>query len=115
MANSWLEQQRQRNEMTRLAEKETWIQFIGEMFQISLNESDVMGKDVLGRKRIEKVLAAVQKNYDYYLPALKKGPEGDRRRQRLDERMAKIHGPEMDGFSIRYPWIETETYKKRKK
>ena len=115
MANSWLEQQRQRNEMARLAEKETWIQFIGEMFQIALNDSDVMGKDALGKKRMGKVLAAVQSNYDYFLPALKKDPEGDHRRQRLDERMAKIHGDKMDEFSIRYPWVVVETYEKRKK
>ena len=32
----------------RQAEKETYIQFMSDMFQIALNDPDVMGKDVLG-------------------------------------------------------------------
>lgn len=32
----------------RQAEKGTYIQFMSDMFQIALNDPDVMGKDVLG-------------------------------------------------------------------
>lgn len=54
----------------RQAEKETYIQFMSDMFQIALNDPDVMGKDVLGEARIKCVVEAAGRNFDTFHGAL---------------------------------------------
>ena len=61
----------------RQAEKETYIQFMSDMFQIALNDPDVMGKDVLGEARIKCVVEAAGRNFDTFHGALENIPEAD--------------------------------------
>ena len=61
----------------RQAEKETYIQFMSDMFQIALNDPDVMGKDVLGEDRIKCVVEAAGRNFDTFHGALENIPEAD--------------------------------------
>ncbi len=49
----------------RQAEKETYIQFMSDMFQIALNDPDVMGKDVLGEARIKCVVEGRRQELRY--------------------------------------------------
>ena len=74
----------------RQAEKETYIQFMSDMFQIALNDPDVMGKDVLGEDRIKCVVEAAGRNFDTFHGALENIPEADYFQEKLDSRLGRI-------------------------
>lgn len=74
----------------RQAEKETYIQFMSDMFQIALNDPDVMGKDVLGEARIKCVVEAAGRNFDTFHGALENIPEADYFQEKLDSRLGRI-------------------------
>ena len=74
--SGYLEREKAKIGVYRQAEKETYIQFMSDMFQIALNDPEVMGKDVLGEARIKKVVEAASANYDLYHRALEKTCRG---------------------------------------
>ena len=80
----------------RQAEKETYIQFMSDMFQIALNDPDVMGKDVLGEARIKCVVEAAGRN-DYF-------------QEKLDSRLGRIFKEKLVPFADRYPWLKRQVY-----
>lgn len=94
--------------VNRQAEKETYIQFMSDMFQIALNDPEVMGKDVLGEARIRKVVEAASANYDLYHRALEKHVEAGYVQDKLDERLRKIFKERLVPFELRYPWIKSD-------
>ena len=93
----------------RQAEKETYIQFMADMIVLTLNDPDVMGKDVFGKKRINKVLEGLSKKYDKYCAALYPGDEADYHQIKLDERLSQIFGDDFDKFGERYYWLKDLT------
>lgn len=94
----------------RQAEKETFVQFMSDMFQITLNDSDVMGKDVFGEERIRRLVNAVSENYDIFCKALEKGPEADFYQDKLDARLRRIFKDKLVPFKERYPWVKEQVY-----
>lgn len=109
--NGYLERQRTTVNVYRQAEKETYTQFMSDMFQITLNDPEIMGKDVFGEERIAKVLEGVSKNYDKYHGALEKGQEADYFQEKLDGRIRRIvKKRKFFGFEERYPWIKKQVY-----
>lgn len=92
----------------RQAEKETYIQFMSDMFQIALNDPDVMGKDVLGESRIRKVAEAASRYYDIYHTAIEKHNEAGFMQDKLDERLRRIFKDGLVPFKDRYPWIKSD-------
>ena len=98
----------------RQAERETQRQFMIDMFSVSLNDPEVMGKDVLGESRLVKLLNAVGKNYDIYHEAIERSPLADVVQDKLDKKLKSIFKSRFDSFPVRYPWIIRETYRKKK-
>lgn len=95
----------------RQAEKETYIQFMTDTLIITLNDPEVMGKDVFGKKRIEAVVRAWGKTYDKFHEALEKSKEADCVQDKLDERIRKVIGEEdFHPFSERYEWVKKQVY-----
>lgn len=92
------------------AEKETYIQFMSDMFQIALNDPDVMGKDVLGEARIKRVVEAASKNFDTFHGALENILEADYFQEKLDSRLGRIFKEKLVPFVDRYPWIKRQVY-----
>lgn len=72
-----------------------------------LNDSDVMGKDVLGAKRLQKVADAFNDRFSEFLKALTKDPEADYIRAKVDEQQKRIFGPDALPWGKRYAyWTE---------
>ncbi len=90
------------------------IQYNNDIYQTVLNDSDVMGKDTFGEKRMEKIHHAAEAASEYYYPALngKTNNEADVYRDKLDKKMQKIHGKQFEPFSKRYPELVEVSYKK---
>ena len=53
--NGYLDRKKAEIGVYRQAEKDTYIQFMSDMWQITLNDPEIMGKDVFGEKRIAPI------------------------------------------------------------
>lgn len=102
---------RQKAELTtfRQAEKETYIQFMTDTLVLTLNDPEIMQKDVFGKKRIQRVLEGWGKKYDQYCGALYPGDEADYHQIKLDERLSQIFGDDFEKFGKRYYWLNDLT------
>ena len=107
--NAYLQRRQVRVDVYRQAEKDTTIQFMTDTLALTLNDPEIMGKDVFGKKRLKKVIEAWGKVYDLYHGALEKGDEADYYQIKLDQRLESIFGEEMDKFGDRYPWLKDLT------
>lgn len=70
--NGYLQKRKHTIDTYRQAEKDTCIQYMIDIFMVVLNDPEVMGKDVFGKKRIVRVIEAVSEAYDRYALALTK-------------------------------------------
>lgn len=91
---------------------EVGAQFMVDCWMVTLNDPDVMGRDVFGKERMKRVAKAVEANYDKYLPAfnVSKNKEADVWQDRLDEKLEKIFKDELDPFPVRHPLIRKIKY-----
>ena len=78
---------------------------------IVLNDPDVMGKDVFGAKRIEKVHNALKEVDKYYSEAFVNSMESDYYQEKLDGELTRIFG-EIHPFKMRYPYLREWNYNK---
>lgn len=84
------------------------------MYALALNDPEVMGKDVLGYKRLRRVLEGAIRYHDLFCDALRRGPEADYLRAKLDERLRQIVPAEAFApFEERYPRIRKERYERK--
>ncbi len=93
----------------RQAEKETYIQFMTDTLVLTLNDPEIMDKDVYGKKRLKKVLEGWGKKYDQYCGALYPGDEADYLQIKLDERLRQIFKDDFEEFGKRYYWLNDLT------
>lgn len=107
--NAYLERQENKINAYRQAEKETYIQFMTDTLALTLNDPNVMGKDVFGKERLQKVIKAWGTKYDKFHGALEKNDETDYHQIKLDEGLYRIFGEEMNKFGERYPWLKDLT------
>lgn len=117
--NSYLQKQEVARQVYMDATADTYTQFMVDMFILALNDPEVMGKDVFGKKRIQKVVAGVQAKYDYFHNALKYG-KNKREREELtpeyyqdkpDMALRQILGDEgFADFETRYDWLKKVRY-----
>ena len=109
--NGYLQRQQQYINLSRQAEKETYTQYMVDVFTIVLNDPEVMGKDVFGKKRLMKIMNAVSKTYDQYALALTAHDEADYYQEKLDKRIEAIVGEkDLIPFNKRYDWIRHKGY-----
>lgn len=114
--NGYLERQKLAVDTYRQAERDTYIQFMTDTLVLTLNDPDVMGKDVFGKKRIMKVVEAWAKTFSKYEVALTKSDEADYFQEKLDDRLAAILGRDtLVPFSKRYDWVKDLGYKPKRK
>ena len=89
------------------ATRQTYEQFMIDMMSLTLNDPEIMGKDVFGGGRLKKVLNGWLKKYNTYLPALTVNAEADYCREKLDERLLEIFGEaDFMPFSERYDYLK---------
>lgn len=111
-----LKHQKARESVVERATEQTITQYMVDMFCLALNDPAVMGKDVLGYKRLSRVIRAVQNYRDTFAGAMShKKAEADYYREKLDERLRSIIPPEyFTPFLERYNWLEDVRYEGRK-
>ena len=110
--NGYLARRKVRDDVMQDAIKQTYMQYMTDMLILTLNDPEVMGKDVFGYKRLKKVLDAWGRYYDQFFDALTKNPEADYAREKMDAAMKRIVGTNGDfiPFEQRYEWLPKITY-----
>ena len=98
--------QREKIDAYRMAERETYIQYMTDTLMVTLNDPRVMGKDVFGKTRLKRIVDAWGKAYDQYHQALEKSPEADYWQTKLDQALEAILGDELLPFEQRYDWVK---------
>ena len=89
--NAFLDRQRKLEDAIFNAGLRCGIQYNNDIYHIILNDPDIMGKDVFGAGRLEKIHNAAQALSDYYEPVLdSRDPECDVFRDHMDRRLRKI-------------------------
>ena len=83
--NGYLDRRKVRDDVMQDAIKQTYMQYMTDMLILTLNDPEVMGKDVFGYKRLKKVLDAWGRYYDQFFDALTKNPEADYAREKMDD------------------------------
>ena len=96
---------------------ETGLQFMTDIYESCLNDSDVMGKDVFGKGRMLKLREATSNCVDELKPSMYgvTDPEADVAQERIDSKLKRIWGDDYDERSVRYPYLVPCSYEGRKK
>lgn len=110
------EEQKARDRLLQDATRQTFVQYMTDTLICTLNDPDVMGKDVFGYARLKKVLEAWGKCYDLYFDALTVKDEADYHREMLDRTLRRIvpEGEHFDPFESRYEWLPKILYGEKK-
>ena len=89
----------------REAEKDTTMQFMTDTLMLTLNDPEIIGKDVFGEKRLAIIIRGWCKKIDMYYPALEKGDEQDYYQEKMDQALRKIIKDKLIPFAKRYYWL----------
>lgn len=89
-------------------------QQIIDMMSLTLNDPEIMGKDVFGKDRLVKVVKGIDDYIDKYQPAWEKSAETDYYQEKLDSAIAGIYGENIDRFYDRYKYAPKYDYMKGK-
>lgn len=109
--NGYLARQKATIDVYRQAEKQTYIQFMTDTLMLTLNDPEIMGKDVFGKERIQKLVAAWGETFDAFHGALENGAEADYFQEKMDRGLEKILGKDgFQPFDKRYDWIKRQSY-----
>ena len=98
------------------ASRETFEQFVIDMFCITLNDPEVMEKDVIGEKRFEKIEQKLSENYEHYQNAMATSePESDVLQEELDARLKALFKTQAANgtfrpFLTRYSFLRENQY-----
>ena len=76
------EEQKARDRVLQDATRQTFVQYMTDTLLFTLNDPEVMGKDVFGYARLKKILDAWGAKYDLYFEALTLADEADYYRQK---------------------------------
>ena len=113
--NTYLERQRQRDQAFLDAGERMGIQKMWDYMQIALRDPEIMGKDVFGRKRLEKLFNKSKELADYFHTAFTDDKEADLVQRDMDAALREIWGEDLSEFYDRYPEIKQLGYSKSRK
>lgn len=82
-----------------------------DMLMVTLNDPEVIGKDVFEAQRIAKIVDAMGKKFDQYHGTLEGGPEAGYLQEKLDRLPEPIAGKRFAPFADRYKWIKKIFYR----
>lgn len=103
--NGYIKRRDARVNVYREAEQDTTVQYMTDMLILTLNDPDVMGKDVFGKKRLARVIKAWGEKWDLFHGALEIGDERDYYQEKLDQALRRILGDDLVPFPERYDWL----------
>ena len=97
------EEQKKRDRILQDATRATFVQYMTDTLLFTLNDPEVMGKEILD---------AWGAKYDLYFDALTLKDEADYFRQKMDDALRRIvpEGEDFFPFEERYQWLPLITY-----
>ena len=113
--NKYLERQRQRDQAFLDAGERMGIQKMWDYFQIALRDPEIMGRDVFGRQRLEKIYKKTGELANYYHTAFTDDKEADVVQEQMDRALREIWGDDLTTFYDRYPELKKMDYTKSRK
>lgn len=113
--NTYLDRQRQRDQAFFDAGERVGIQKMWDYMQIALRDPEIMGKDVFGRKRLEKLFYKSKELADYFHTAFTDDKEADLVQRDMDAVLREIWGDDLSTFYERYPELKQLGYTKSRK
>lgn len=91
------------------------MQKVWDYVQIALRDQELMGKDVFGRARLEKLYKRLMELADYYHTAFTDDKEADCRQEEMDARLREVWRDDLNTFYERYPQLKKQAYDKKRK
>ena len=113
--NTYLERQRERDQKFLDAGERMGIQKMWDYMQIALRDPKIMGKDVFGRKRLEKLFFETKELAEYFHTAFTDDKEADLVQRDMDAALREIWGDDLSPFYDRYPELKKLGYDKSRK
>ena len=113
--NAYLEKQRKLQQGFLDVGEEMGLQKMWDYMQIALRDPEIMGKDVFGRKRLEKLYNKCSELAEYYKVAFTFQGEADVRQRDFDAQLKEVWGEDLCKFYDRYPYIKKMKYDKPRK
>ena len=110
--NKFLEQRDARDRKFYMAGMQMGCQLVHDFISMALREPETMGKDIFGRKRIEKLFERCSQFDDYYSLCFTKHVEADKRQQEMDQALKELWGEDLVPFEERYPYTKYYSYDK---
>ena len=110
----YLDRQRKAQQTYLDIGEEMGMQKMWDYVQIALRDPDVMGKDILGKARLQKVYKKLGELADHYETAFTDDKEADNRQEELDGVLREAWGDELHTFFERYPYIRKQDLSKGK-
>jgi hypothetical protein len=92
--------------------EEIGMQRMWDYIQIALRSPEVMGKDTLGKSRMEKLYKKTVELADQFRLAFTTDPEADYAQEQLDAALREVWGDDLQTFYERYPQIKRIDYNK---
>lgn len=115
MGNAYLDRQQKDRQKFFDAGEEIGVQKAWDYIQIALRDPEVMGRDIMGRKRIEKVFKKMSELADFYHTAFTDDKEADYCQEKLDAQLREVWGDDLKTFYERYPTLKKLGYNKPRK
>ena len=109
--NPYLAKQDEQKQNSFVAGCDITAQQMFDMMCLALHDPEIMGKDVFGPKRLQKVHDAMYELEKKYHEAWMHGPESDWYQEKLDVALREIFG-EIEPFQKRYPLMKKWNYNK---
>jgi hypothetical protein len=113
--NAYLKKRDDRNQAFLDAGEDMGMQKMWDYVQIALRDPKVMGKDVFGRKRLEKLYKKVDELAEYYKTAFTFKVDADKLQRDFDAQLKEVWQEDLCPFYERYPYLKKITYEKAKK
>lgn len=113
--NAYLAKEQEKFRQIEAAVRQTYRQYMVDTLVLTLNDPQVMGKDVFGAARLEKLLPAWERTYDLYFDAMTKLPEADYKREKMDAALRAILKKKFVPFLQRYDYLPEIRYRKERR
>ena len=112
MGNAYLDKQRAVQQKFLDVGEEMGMQKMWDYVQLALRDPNVMGKDIIGRSRMEKIYKRLSELANDYHLAFTDHAEADYKQEKLDDGLREIWGEDLTSFYDRYPYLKKADYTK---
>ena len=113
--NAFFKKLNERDRQTFAAGLDMGMQIASDYFQIAIRDPEVMGTNIFGRKRIERLNKKTLELDEYFSPAFSDHVEAERYQEEMDRKLSEIYKDDLVPFRERYPKLKTIKYNKPKK